>query len=74
MNDDAKLDAQMPNSVLSHIRKCPKGQAPDRSFEKGTSLLRTYTPFWFLILIGVTTSVKWRVAGRPGWLSQFLLA
>jgi hypothetical protein len=22
----------------------------------------------------VTTSVKWRVAGRPGWLSQFLLA
>jgi len=28
MNDDAKLDAQMPNSVLSHITEM--AQAPDR--------------------------------------------
>src|SRR6266568_9293914 len=40
----AKLDAQMPNWMLSHIfsGKCPRGQAPDISFEKRTSLLRTY--------------------------------
>jgi len=43
MNDDAKLDAQMPNSLLSHTHTCRKRHLSDMRYEKATSQMRTYT-------------------------------
>jgi hypothetical protein len=48
---DAKLDAQMPNSMLSHTSIWRKRQVGVNSSEKASSLMRTYKLFPFLILI-----------------------
>jgi len=39
---DAKLDAQMPNSMLSYTRTCRKRHLGDVGLKKATSQMRTY--------------------------------
>ena len=62
MNDDAKLDARMPNSMLSHTSIWRKRQVGVISSEKASSLMRTYSDCRFSSFLSVSAPLSWSYA------------